>query len=384
MKAWSQELRFTPTRSAASPGSRAPTSCTPSGSSRPVTWWTTGVPASIPVYQRAATHRATNPSATFLADTQNNNAWAVFGDATYEFTSQWELDVGAALRRGLSARTRPTRRPRSLPAIRPHSPAKCASTPGAAAAQGHVRYKPADNLTIYGGWSRGFRSGGFNQTGVGAVARASGVLGVNDLFDAEMADTYEVGVKGQFLDHRLNLGLRPLSHPVPNGYFFVFLAANSTQNLGNLERHLQGSRGRAQRPRPTERLDLYASFGYTDSRITAMEDPTVIGNQAPLVSRTPSTLACNIVSRSAGWPERHRAARLSARSAALGGTRTTSPRAIRCHLVDVRLGLQARVDAHRLVEESHQHDLQRRILPWQDSCGGRLPRRYGVDFDYRF
>ena len=36
---------------------------------------------------------ATNTNQTFLADTQNNNAWAVFADATYEFNKQWELDV---------------------------------------------------------------------------------------------------------------------------------------------------------------------------------------------------------------------------------------------------------------------------------------------------
>jgi len=35
----------------------------------------------------------------------------------------------------------------------------------------------------------------------------------------------------------------------------------------------------------TDHLDLYASFGYTDSRIDQMEDPKVVGKQAPLVSR---------------------------------------------------------------------------------------------------
>src|SRR5580692_10880699 len=36
---------------------------------------------------------ATNTNQTFLADSQDNNAWAVFGDAIYEFNKQWELDV---------------------------------------------------------------------------------------------------------------------------------------------------------------------------------------------------------------------------------------------------------------------------------------------------
>jgi len=36
---------------------------------------------------------ATNTNSTFLSDSQNNNAWAVFADATYEFTKQLELDA---------------------------------------------------------------------------------------------------------------------------------------------------------------------------------------------------------------------------------------------------------------------------------------------------
>ena len=43
--------------------------------------------------------------------------------------------------------------------------------------KGTLRYKPTDNLTFYGGWSRGFRSGGFNQTGVGAIAAVRGQTG---------------------------------------------------------------------------------------------------------------------------------------------------------------------------------------------------------------
>ncbi len=67
-----------------------------------------------------------------------------------------------------------------------------------------LRYEPTDNLTFYGGWSRGFRSGGFNQTGVGAVADASGIAGVNDLFEAEVAETTEIGVKSALADGRLD------------------------------------------------------------------------------------------------------------------------------------------------------------------------------------
>ena len=70
-----------------------------------------------------------------------------------------------------------------------------------------------------------------------------------------------------------------------NGYFFVFLAANSTQNLGNLDATYKGGEVEFN-AKATDHLNIYASYGYTDSRIDHMADPTVIGNQAPLVSRT--------------------------------------------------------------------------------------------------
>ena len=73
-----------------------------------------------------------------------------------------------------------------------------------------LRYKPTDDRTLYVGYSRGFRSGGFNQTGVGAE-RPIGIAGINDLFDEETADTYEAGFKGE-LAGELALNSQPLLH----------------------------------------------------------------------------------------------------------------------------------------------------------------------------
>ncbi len=157
---------------------------------------------------------ATNTNATFLADSQNNNAWAVFGDATYEFNKQWELD--AAIRYDQDQRQNTTDTPNAVPAAvtRPApTRARCAMPPSTRRSPRRtLRYKPTDDLTFYGGWSRGFRSGGFNQTGVGAVAAAEGQLGVHDLFQAEIADTWEVGAKSQWLDRRLSANAGALLH----------------------------------------------------------------------------------------------------------------------------------------------------------------------------
>jgi iron complex outermembrane recepter protein len=231
------------------------------------------------------------PGATFLADSQNNDAWAVFADGTFEFNPQWELD--AAIRYDEDRRENTTETPQPFldqlgDPSNPQTGLVRTHTWSEAQPKATLRYKPTADVTLYGGWSRGFRSGGFNQTGVGYVAHSVAVppvLGVNDLFEGEVADTWEVGVKSQFLERRLNAGLALFHTKSTNGYFFVFLPANSTQNLGNLDAKYTGAELELS-GRVTDRLDLYASFGYTDSEITHMEDPSVVGNQAPLVSKT--------------------------------------------------------------------------------------------------
>ncbi|HXC60884.1 MAG TPA: TonB-dependent receptor, partial [Steroidobacteraceae bacterium] len=186
----------------------------------------------FPIYRNPRLS-GSNPSATFLADSQSNDAWAVFADATYDLTPQLQFD--AALRYDEDQRQNTTDTPTAfLPDPSAVSGEVRAHTWSKLQPKATLRYKPADNVTLYTSWSRGFRSGGFNQTGVGAVANANNVAGVNDLFNAEVADTVEGGAKAQSPEGRFSGGVSLYSTKSRNGYFFVFLAANSTQNLGNL------------------------------------------------------------------------------------------------------------------------------------------------------
>ena len=329
---------------------------------------------------------ATNTNQTFLADSQNNNAYAAFGDATYEFSPQWEFD--AAIRYDEDRRENTTDTPPEfLPTTTSFTGESRKAVFSATQPKGTLRYKPNDDWTVYAGWSRGFRSGGFNQTGVGEVARQNGVRGVNDTFQAEIADTYEVGVKSQFLDRRLTVDADVFHTQSRNGYFFVYIAADSTQNLGNLNATYKGAE-LAVTARPTDRLDVYASFGYTDSRITAMADPTVIGNQAPLVSK--NTGNAGVQYRQPLADGLSGTARLDYQE--IGRTwwepyNITSRNPV--SLVDLRLGLQA----EKWTVTAWSKNLTNKIYNAEFSPGNvggagflwrALPRRYGVDLDYRF
>ena len=335
----------------------------------------------FPVY-REPRFGGNNPSATFLADSQDNDAWAVFANATMELGEKTELDL--AIRYDEDTRENTTETPEAFLPV---------GTPPGSSGQVRedtwsepqpkltLRYAASDSLTLYGGWSRGFRSGGFNQTGVGAVADASGIAGVNDLFEAEVAETTEVGFKSVLAGGSLAFNGAAYYTESENGYFFVFLAANSTQNLGNLDARYKGFELEANWS-ATDNLNLYASYGYTDSDITDMEDPSVIGNEAPLVSRNTANagfqydvpvgeldLSFRVDYRYTGrtWWEPYN---------------TTSRDPI--DIVDARVALgderwTATLWGKNLTDEEYNQEF---------SPGGflfkALPLRYGIEFEYHF
>jgi iron complex outermembrane receptor protein len=241
----------------------------------------------FPVYRTPSTNPL-NPQATFLADSQDNFAWAVYASAGYEFSKALRLD--GSLRYDRDNRSNTTLTPAAFIPVVVGFPA---GTPGEVRKRSFtawqpkvtVTWKPVKNLTLYGGYSRGFRSGGFNQTGVGAVAAGTGVVGVRDIYDAETADTFEVGFKSTLFDNFLTFNGSAYTTQSKNGYFFVFLAANSTQNLGNVpEARLRGFELESA-IHPARGLDFNVGLGVTYSSIKSFPDPAVVGNEAPFISR---------------------------------------------------------------------------------------------------
>jgi len=349
----------------------------------------------VPVYETPRYDPA-NPFAdgsnqTFLADSQNNNAWAVFGDATYKFSKQWEFD--AAIRYDEDKRQNTTDTPPPfLPAASAQTGEVRTHTWSKAQPKATLLYKPTEDWTIYGGYSVGFRSGGFNQTGVGAVAEASGVKGVGDLFDAEVVNMYELGVKGQMLERRLSIDAALFHSHSENGYFFVYLPANSTQNLGNLNATYKGAEIEVT-ARPTPRLEMYAGFGYTDGVITQMADPTVIGNKPPLL--TEHTINAGAQYRQPLTDSLSATVRLDFNE--LGRTwwdpyNVTSRDPV--DLVDLRLGLEAAkwsvtLWSKNLTDARYNAEFSPGNTNADGSHGAgflwrALPARYGVDLIYRF
>jgi len=106
---------------------------------------------------------------------------------------------------------------------------------------------------------------------------------VVDLFDAEVADTLEFGLKSQLGDS-VSFNFSVFDAESAGSYFFVFLPDSSTQNLGSLgEVDYQGFEFDVT-ARLGESFDVFLGYGSTDSEIKAAPVPADVGNKAPLVS----------------------------------------------------------------------------------------------------
>jgi iron complex outermembrane recepter protein len=329
---------------------------------------------------------------TFLADSQDNFAWAVFGDLSFDISDKLEGSV--ALRYDEDERENTTETPASFlptPTAFPGQVRK--HTWDELQPKVTLRYKPSDARTWYIGYSRGFRSGGFNQTGVGAA----NIAGIDDLFDKETADTYEAGFKGEFMDRRLATNLSLYYTQANGSYFFVFDPNTSTQNLGNLgDVDYKGLEVEIQ-ARLTDSFDAYLGIGYTDSEIKESDRAASdVGNQAPLVSEYSANL---------GLAWRHELAAFGGASAFVrADLDVTGPTWFypdnfterdTINLLNLRVGLESKswsvtAWAKNLNDEDYNAEWSPgpQFFPNPGYTNNfvfkALPRRWGVDLAYRF
>ena len=231
---------------------------------------------------------------SYLADSQNQFAWAGYVDTSYDILQDLELSLN--IRYDNDNREDTTLTPQQFldanpvtgrAAIPAHTGERRSHTWDAFQPQAILKYTWTDDLNVYADYSRGFRSGGFNQTGVATAATEAGFDNVGDLFNAEVADTYEAGFKSRWFDDHLLLNGSVYQTMDHNDYYFVFLASNSTQNLGNIKEVRFRGFDLDATARIDEFLSLNAGFGLTGSRIQQFPGPSsdlVVGSKAPLVS----------------------------------------------------------------------------------------------------
>ena len=350
----------------------------------------------FPVYREPRPSVFTNgltdpsPQLGLLADGQDNFAWAVFGEAAWDLTDTFEAAVSLRYDEDTRENTTLTEPPHGdFTGIQIVPGPVRKETWSDLQPKVTLRYMPNEDVTVYGGYSRGFRSGGFNQSGVGLAVPEPGI---EDLFDEQIADTFEIGVKSVFAGGRFFTSLSAFYTDFEGAYFFFFDPGTSTQNLGSIpETEYMGFEfeGNAQF---NEYVSGYFGLGYTDSEIKRAADPADVGNQAPLVSEYTVNLGgvfrypMEVFGMNTDGVLRIDYQKIGDTWWDPGNLSVRSP----VDLVDVRLGLDMEDNwslmlwAKNALDEEYNSEFSPGPAPGAHFLFKAPPRRYGVSFIKRF
>ncbi len=161
----------------------------------------------------------------------------------------------------------------------------------------------SDNLTLFGNWGKGFKAGGFNNSGSAATIDIfingfiNGGIGINfadnlgvplpvigDNFKKETSSAFEAGFKANLMDGTVRLSGAAYKTDVTDMQFFEFLVGSfgllrvvsniDKVNITGFELAIDG--------RVNDNLHLYASGSWIDSQIKANASrPDTVGNKSP-------------------------------------------------------------------------------------------------------
>jgi iron complex outermembrane receptor protein len=105
-----------------------------------------------------------------------------------------------------------------------------------------IRWKPNDAVSVYGVYAQGFRSGGFNLSGVAAgvaALRSAGVpgmpQGVRDFWDQEDTRGVEFGFKASLPRGMGSVSASTFYTRIDNAFTFSFVAPFNAQTMRNID-----------------------------------------------------------------------------------------------------------------------------------------------------
>lgn len=153
-----------------------------------------------------------------------------------------------------------------------------------------LTYKVPARGSVFLSYGQSFKSGGFNSIGtrqilIDAVTQAGGdpsLVFVQDAYGKETADSYEIGFKSDWLDHRLSLNGAVFRTDVDNAQQFEFFPTAGVTAISQIDAtRIEGAELEAVL-RPTDDLSLSLGGGRVDSKIVRLAaHPDFEGNRTP-------------------------------------------------------------------------------------------------------
>jgi iron complex outermembrane receptor protein len=198
-----------------------------------------------------------------LEEENDNDAWAVFGQLEYDIFEDLELAIGL---RYDEDKRRHNGRVIGVPGGT--APRKKFSDVQPRAV---LTKRFSDDLLMYAGYSRGFRSGGFNGPAIGSPQ-----------FNEETLDNFEIGVKSDLMDGRLRVNASFFYGLSDDFQFFFVDLVTASQVIANIEEvDIYGGELEVQ-ALLTDDWSVYGTLGITDTEIKkSVSRPQDEGNRTP-------------------------------------------------------------------------------------------------------
>jgi len=226
----------------------------------------------------------------------NTEAWALFGEATYDLTDRLSLTVGGRYTEDERTAEVTTgalflgqgspyffNRPDIIPAPFVGTRTDDAFTPRVILA-----FDATDELNLYASYSEGFKGGLFDPRGNFAIPE------IQDGVNPETVESYEIGLKGQFLDGRLQTNAAIFMADYTDvqipGSEIIQLPGGGTTFEGTLTNAGAAEFTGVELEATaflTESLTAFVSLGYVDAEYTVFEENGVNIADQVAVQNTP-------------------------------------------------------------------------------------------------
>jgi len=236
----------------------------------------------------------------FLGDDSNNFAYAFFGELSFDLFDNLELIVDARWDKDTRDQTVITPNSLTPQALKdlgaPLFGDKRSANFNSFQPKATLKWTVTDGLITYVTFAEGFRSGGFNQPGIQALADFNRptspvpiVLGIADVFAKQTTRGFEVGGKYTSPNRRLNLDLAGFYTRADNMPTFTAVTIGTilSQVIIPIDKtDLYGFEFNATYL-VTYNLQLSVGVGFTDSKIVSnAADPSLVGNKAPTTPKS--------------------------------------------------------------------------------------------------
>lgn len=142
-----------------------------------------------------------------------------------------------------------------------------------------LTWRPDSNLTVYGAYKTGYKSGGFSISGLNTITTS-----VNDLaFQPETVDGFEAGIRTQLADNQLRLNVTAFTYDYKDlqvDFFNSAITTFVTFNAGTAR--TRGIEFDAEwAPRAAPGLNVRAAFAYNDAEYTRFPGAPCYAGQTP-------------------------------------------------------------------------------------------------------